>query len=166
MPIVRRVTGAPSRVTFMYARLAAVVTMSARTAVLARRARFVAAALGALAAAPALGCSPCLKVAVDCETGARRLRLVVPPTLCVGDSFTPDAVRDDPCGLHGESVTDRAVFATSDHDLVVFDGRTGYARGVGRVTLTVLEGGEQSSIEIYVAECGAAADSGPDGMRD
>ncbi len=136
--------------------------MTERAVVLARRARFVAAALGALAASPAPACSPCARFVDDCETKRQgRLKIVIaPPPLCVGDPFSPAAIRDDGCTLRPESVTDRTVFATSDPAIVTFDGRTGYARGVGRVTLTALEGGDQDSIETYVAECRAARDAG------
>ncbi|MBK7400399.1 MAG: hypothetical protein IPJ34_30130 [Myxococcales bacterium] len=140
--------------------------MTDRATILARRARFVAAAIGAFAATPTPACSPCLKYVEHCDDASvRKLEISVPGRtymgfdFCMGERFSAGALRVDHCG-DDIDVTSTTVFATSDPEVIAFEGNMGLVRGYGRVTLTALQGGETASTEVLVLEC--ARDAGPD----
>lgn len=134
--------------------------MSTRERILERRARFVAAA----AAAMVVGCdgvSPvepqvCLSQALTCD---RAWPIEVPADVCVGDRF--DVRLSVPIDCH-------AVYATSDPELLVLDGRTAIALKPGKVTITAIfdTGTSTADVEIHACAVDAATDVPSDAASD
>lgn len=125
--------------------------MSTRDRILERRARFVAAA----AAAMVVGCDGpdaaepqvCLSQALTCD---HAWGIVVPTQVCVGDRFDVRLSVPIDC---------RAVYATSDPELLVFDGRTAIARKPGKVTITAIFDTGTSTADVEIRACPADAAS-------
>lgn len=129
----------------------------ARSRILERRARFVAAAMTLGAASGVAACEPqvCLEMAVDCDADVPTLLVDGPSSLCVGEQASFTATTSGSCG--GETVTSRAVFATSDPALLVFEGSRARALGVGSVVVTALFDGKKATTTVQLVECADAS---------
>lgn len=134
--------------------------MSTRDRILERRARFVAAA----AAAMVVGCDGvgpaepqvCLSQALTCD---RAWPIEVPESVCVGDRFDVRMSVPIECP---------AVYATSDPELLVFDGRTAIALKPGKVTITAIfdSGTSTADVELRACAADAAVDVSSDAAND
>lgn len=90
-------------------------------------------------------------MAIDCDAYVPQLGVSGPSSMCVGEQVAFEATTSGACG--GETVTSRAVFATSDPALLVFEGARARALGVGTVTVTALFDGQKATTTVEIVAC-------------
>lgn len=136
---------------------------AARHQILARRARFVAAAAAMGVAAAETACAQtCLSTVTACDANPEpRLAVEGPVRLCVGQNADLKLLFLS-CDQSNDA-TNEAAFTSSDPPIVRFDtprSRTARAVGVGRATITAnfADGsGAPTTHVIEVSGCGDAA---------
>lgn len=141
----------------------------ARTRILERRARFLAAAtlIGAGVGHVACEAQACLDVAAPCESDPNARYVVEgPKQVCVGEVFAVRYVNLY-CGQRTDATRD-AKFTSSDFTVVTLrDNASFVAVGPGRAVITAVfndDSGTPATLEVEVTACtDAASDAAGDG---